>query len=184
MSAPSRLALIMACSSFALAAAVAACNASRTGESAQDAPFDAPDRLAFPRVLDALERRCGTLDCHGDPGRNMRLYTGSGLRLGKMDIPGESATTDAEYNASYWSVVGLEPEIMSAVVADGGERPERLTMVRKARGTEYHKPGAILEIGEPADRCLTSWLASKLDEEACKTAADFNAPDVDAGSSP
>ncbi|APR82050.1 Hypothetical protein A7982_07399 [Minicystis rosea] len=135
-----------------------------------------PDRATFPLVADALERRCATLDCHGSVGRNLRLYSGSGLRLDPMNLPGSVSTTEAEYDASYRSLVWLEPEIMSAVVSEGGAEPERLTLVRKARGTEYHKPGAVIQAGEPADRCLVSWLASKIDEEQCTLAADFGAP--------
>lgn len=152
--------------------AVIACS-----ETAPDDPLDLPSKSQFPLVLDGLERRCGTLDCHGTPGRNLRLYTGSGLRLSSKDIPGNGQTTEAEYDASYWSVYGLEPEIMNAVVADGGEDPERLTLIRKARGTEAHKPGALVQVGDDTDVCLTSWLAGKASETACKASASFSAPD-------
>lgn len=143
-----------------------------------------PDEKAFPPVLDALERRCATLDCHGASGRNLRLYTGSGLRLDPKDVPGTGQTTPAEYDASYWSVYGLEPEAMNAVIRDGGKDPERLSLVRKGRDTEHHKGGAILVPGDDADTCLLSWLASKLDEKACKAAAEFGAPDQGSSGGP
>ena len=139
-------------------------------------PLELPDRATFPLVADALERRCATLDCHGAPARNLRLYTGSGLRLDPADVPGSGSTTEAEYDASYRSVVGLEPEIMSDVVAERGSAPERLTLVRKARGLEDHKAGALLRAGDPADRCVTSWLASATDEEQCALGADVAPP--------
>ena len=64
-------------------------------------------------------------------------------------------------------MVGLEPEVMSAVVSQGGAQPERLTLVRKARGTEAHKGGSLMNAGDDRDVCLTSWLAGKTDTVAC-----------------
>jgi hypothetical protein len=173
----SRSSLLAPLALFACVAGVVPCSAVACSETAPDVNFDPPDRTTFPPVLDAFERRCATLDCHGAPGRNLRLYTGSGLRLNPKDVPGSGSTTKDEYDASYWSVVGLEPEVISQVVADGGANPERLTMVRKARGTEHHRPGPIIKEGDDADRCLTSWLAGKLDKTACKNAASFGPPD-------
>lgn len=146
-------------------------------ETTPDEELHLPSRSQFPLVLDAMERRCGTLDCHGTPGRNLRLYTGSGLRLDAKDIPGNGQTTEAELDASYWSVQGLEPEIMSAVIADEGADPERLVMIRKARGTEHHKPGAIIQEDDDTDVCIRSWLKSKTSTTACQAAANFNAPE-------
>jgi hypothetical protein len=130
----------------------------------------APPASLFPPVGLFLEHRCGTLDCHGQPGRNLRLYGFEGLRLDPGDVPGGRATTADEIEADYQSVVGLEPEILSAVVQDGGVRPERLTLVRKARGSEHHKGGTLVVPGDVQDRCLTSWLASAVDGAACAAA--------------
>jgi hypothetical protein len=60
-------------------------------------------------------------------------------------------------------------------VASGGAQPERLTFVRKARGVENHKGGHLWQVGDPADVCVTSWLAGRTDQASCKTAlaADF-----------
>jgi hypothetical protein len=147
-------------------------------QGAQELPAEGvlPSRVTFPLVLDALEPRCATMDCHGKPARNLRLYTSSGLRHSPADIPGSGSTTADEYEASYQSVVGLEPEWMAIVVAEGGLNPDRLTLVRKGRGDEAHKGGHILVSGDPADICLTSWLASSIDEEACHRAADVVPP--------
>ena len=127
-----------------------------------------------PGLLLAL--RCGTLDCHGSTYRNMVLYGYQGLRLPLADpnatpnLPGSADTTIDELIADYHSVVGLEPEIMTAVVQDGGANPERLTMIRKARGTESHKGNAIWNEGDDSDVCVTSWLASNIDKGACARA--------------
>ncbi|AKT42080.1 hypothetical protein [Chondromyces crocatus] len=135
-----------------------------------------PPMEPFPMVSDALEYRCATLDCHGKPERNLRLYGSSGLRLAPDGATGSGTTTDAEYAANYDSVVGLEPEILSRVVEEGGWLPDRLTLVRKGRGTEYHKGNAVLVPGDDADRCLTSWLASAVDEAACERAKEMVRP--------
>jgi len=34
----------------------------------------------------------------------------------------------------------------------------------------------MIQRGDDADRCLTSWLASTLDEDACALAADYLPP--------
>jgi hypothetical protein len=132
-----------------------------------------PDRASFPPVSDLLGKRCGTLDCHGSAYRNLRVYGSQGLRLSPTDRPiSKGQTTDAEYDASYESLVTLEPEIMSAVVSAGGTSPERLTFVRKARGTEAHKGGSLMHAGDPQDQCITSWLAGNTDIADCISARD------------
>ncbi len=132
-----------------------------------------PDRASFPAVSDLLGKRCGTLDCHGSAYRNLRVYSSQGLRLGATDRPiSKGLTTDVEYDASYESLVTLEPEIMSAVVSAGGASPERLTFVRKARGTEAHKGGSLMHAGDAEDQCITSWLAGNTDVAGCISAKD------------
>jgi hypothetical protein len=130
----------------------------------------APDPDSFPPVSAFLDHRCGSLDCHGQVGRDLRILGHEGLRLDRADVPGGSPTTTQEIRANYDSVVGLEPEVMSAVVEEGGGRPERLTLVRKGRGTDHHKGGALVMVGDAQDRCLTSWLAGALDGDACAAA--------------
>ncbi len=126
---------------------------------------------SFRPLSDALGTGCASLDCHGQPGRNLRLYDARGLRLDPADSPGNGATTDAELAANHRSLVGLEPALTDTVLTEAGARPERLTVVRKARGAESHKGGSIWFPGSPGDRCLVSWLAGTLDPEACTAAA-------------
>jgi len=145
-------------------------------EGDPNAALYVPSQKTFPAVSDALERRCATLDCHGKPERNLRLYGRSGMRLAPTDVPGDGATTDAEYEANYSSVIGLEPELLSAVVASGGQTPERLSLVRKARGAEAHKGGARLTPKDNADQCLTTWLASATNLDACTRATNLGPP--------
>jgi hypothetical protein len=135
-----------------------------------------PDRASFPAVADLLVRRCGSLDCHGTPYRNLRLYGGEGLRYAATDRPSSdpSTTTIAEYDEDFLSVVGLEPEVMRQVVSEGGARPERLTLVRKTRGTESHKGLTLFREGDEQDRCVTSWLAGRTDAALCVRARSMS----------
>ncbi|HEX4514457.1 MAG TPA: hypothetical protein VH054_12995 [Polyangiaceae bacterium] len=130
-----------------------------------------PDRATFPPVADLLGKRCGTLDCHGSAYRNLRVYGSLGLRLAPSDRPlSKGQTTTDEYDADFESIVGLEPELMSDVVTAGGASPDRLTFVRKARGTEAHKGGSLMQAGDPEDACITSWLAGHTDAAGCAAA--------------
>ncbi len=154
----------------ALLIALALIEGCSTPDSAAVTPVAAPDRASFDKVAGFLDHRCGSLDCHGTRYRNLRVWGSDGMRLGVGDIPGGGQTTPAEVDATYASIVTLEPEIMSSVVADHGANPERLTFIRKARGTEKHTGGAIVVKGDARDTCLLSWLAGSTDTAACSEA--------------
>lgn len=109
-------------------------------------------------VAAALGMGCGTLDCHGQQGRNLRIYSQYGLRRSPSDRPGDNPITQAEIDEDFRSVAGLEPEIFNLVVESGGAEPERLTLIRKGRGTEAHKGHAAMKPGDALDGCLTAWL--------------------------
>lgn len=137
-----------------------------------------PNDASFRGVAQVLVHHCGSLDCHGTPQRNLRIYGNEGLRRAAGDVPyfrrdagsddaGVHGTSDAEINEDYLSIIALEPELISAVFAEGGARPERLTLVRKARGQEAHKGDAPIKQGDDSDTCITSWLAGKPDTAAC-----------------
>ena len=137
-----------------------------------------------------LGNRCGSLDCHGQVGRNFRLYSQFGLRLTPddaaafgcvppaagfpMNAPGSGPVTACEIEADYRSACGLEPELMSQVVTQGGAAPDRLTLVRKPRLEENHKGGKLFTVGDDQDTCMLSWLGSNIDKTACANAvAEF-----------
>ncbi len=154
--------------------------------SCSPAPSDArigitvPDRTQFDPVGGYLDHRCGSLDCHGNIQRNLIIWGCEGLRLDPMDVPGCRAsggknTTEAEFDATFRSVVGLEPAVMSAVVQGKGQHPELLTLVRKPRGWDSHKGGVLITPGDDQDNCITSWLAGQTDTNAC-TQAIANTP--------
>ena len=134
-----------------------------------------PPRVGFEAVADAMQMHCGTLDCHGQVGRNMRLYGQYGLRLDPTFDPLNEPTSDAEYNATYESVAGLEPEAMSRVVRHVAA-PDTLTMIRKPRGTELHKGGQLDVQGDPLDTCLVSWVTGAIDMNACMTVTNTQRP--------
>jgi hypothetical protein len=142
-------------------------------EAPSDARFVATpsDTVSFPPVAAMLIQACGTLDCHGTVGRNLRLYGDTGLRLSLTDVPSTLIpTTDDEVAQDYESIVGLEPELLSQVVASGGADPERLTFIQKARGTESHKGGAVIVAGDARDVCVTTWLQGHADAASCTAA--------------
>ncbi|MDP9037442.1 MAG: hypothetical protein M3O50_21805 [Myxococcota bacterium] len=165
---------LIAAPALALAGGVACSSAEqrRIGVTAPDS-----SELTFGSVADYLVHRCGTLDCHGQTGRNLRVWGCDGMRLDAFDqvscnrLVGGKPTTVQEHQATYRSVVGLEPSVMTAVVQGGGKHPELLTLVRKARGTEAHKGGAIVIPGDAQDTCITSWLAGNTDTTACASAS-------------
>jgi hypothetical protein len=143
--------------------------------------LDAPRRDQFPHVENAMLPHCGTLDCHGQISRNLRLFGLHGLRLSPDANPLDGTTTREEYDASYWSVVGLEPEVMSRVIAEKGARPGRLTMIRKARGIEQHKGGQLMDEADALDTCIVGWLAGAEFLAACDAVAETPRPEPDTG---
>ncbi|HVW28279.1 MAG TPA: hypothetical protein VHC69_23110 [Polyangiaceae bacterium] len=166
--------------SFAVLLAALAVVLSSCSEAPSDARIGilAPNgsEAAFGAVADMLEHRCGSLDCHGQPARNLRVYGCEGMRLSIDDVSicnprlGGQKTTPDEHQATYRSLVGLEPTVMSEVVANHGADPELLTFVRKARGTEAHKGGQLFTPGDDQDTCVTTWLAGHTNNTACGNA--------------
>jgi hypothetical protein len=160
-----RSVLVITMASVLASIASGACSAPPTTNTVSPG---GPDRASFGPVAKVLVQRCGSVDCHGSYYRNMRLFGFGSERLDPSNVP-DSPTdiTQAEIDADYDAVVGLEPEIMRQVVAEHGQRPERLTFVRKGRGQENHKGGQRIVPGDPADVCVLSWLASAVDNDAC-----------------
>jgi hypothetical protein len=139
-------------------------------------PDDPQNRFWF--VADAMVYKCGTLDCHGNVYRNMRLYGYGGLRVSvASDVlyepePGKlyKVAMPDEVKKDYDAIIGLEPTIMADVVRDNGAAPERLLLIRKGRALENHKGGPVMKPGDSIDTCITSWLAANVNVESCKTA--------------
>jgi hypothetical protein len=140
-------------------------------EYAESQVFACPSRTVFtgvdegggaalPSVSAYMERRCGTLDCHGGPTIPMRLYSEFGRRHpSEGNLTGDLPTTPLELEANYGAVCAVEPELMAKQVGTAfGATAEELLLVRKARGIEGHKGGAIMKKGDAADQCILQWL--------------------------
>jgi hypothetical protein len=139
-----------------------------------------PSLDGFRVVSQVLERRCGTVDCHGDGARPFRIYGRTGLRRpetresygpggGAFDeyvTGGTEPTSDAEVADNRLAACGVEPEIMAAVVA-GDASIDALTLVRKPRLVEAHKGGLVWAEGTQGDKCLTSWIQGSVDALSC-----------------
>jgi hypothetical protein len=130
-----------------------------------------PPRDGFESVADAMQPSCGTLDCHGQPDRNLRLYGGRGLRLDPAKSSKDGETAPAEYDANYWSVVAIEPEILSTVTAEAGRDPERWILIRKGRGTTRHKGGALMQPDDDLDACIVEWIKGNILVDRCFAAS-------------
>lgn len=142
----------------------------------------------FKKVSPVLEQRCGTLDCHGNTARPLRLFGNIGLRAPDpmyANDPnyypgGKVATTENEQMLNYRSVCALEPELLTQVMTkvidedtDEPTSPDVLTFVRKPRLSEKHKGGRIWDQGKPGDRCITAWVLNeyepgKFEDSDCK----------------
>jgi hypothetical protein len=161
--------------------AVCGCTADvQNTDGQRNASLARPARLGFEPVADAMQLHCGTLDCHGQIGRNMRLYGMYGLRQSQKDDPLNQPTSPTEYDADYLSIVGLEPEAMSKVVQHQAA-PETLSMIRKPLGIENHKGGQLMVQGDPLDRCMVGWLVGAMDVQSCNKVVQTPRPRLDGG---
>jgi hypothetical protein len=167
------LARLLPAALVALAIAATAIGmASCSSVSNQRIGIEAPpfSEATFSPLNSFLVERCGSLDCHGQPGRNFRIWGCDGMRLDAGQAvtcvhndAGGGLTTVYELESTYRSMVGLEPQVMSTVYAGcyspstnppaypppSSCHPELLTMVQKARGLEAHKGGQLFCLEAP-----------------------------------
>ncbi|MFP6686056.1 MAG: hypothetical protein VB934_15160 [Polyangiaceae bacterium] len=135
-----------------------------------------PDRAVFTEhVSELMERRCGTLDCHGSDYRPMRLYGELGLRhSSELNRSGGNATTASERFANYLAVCSVQPEKTADVALDpAGQAVNQLLLVLKGRGKEGHKGGKVFNPFDDADLCVVGWLRGdhvNSVSQACKAA--------------
>ncbi|WP_394822900.1 hypothetical protein [Pendulispora albinea] len=150
-----------------------------------------PDEGAFKtgNVSYFLERRCGTLDCHGRLERPLRIYGAYGLRLPNDAgiVPSDTPATAAEQTANYRSVLGLEPEQLNRVMT--GDDPNILLLISKPLAYDperketqngvRHRGGPQIIRNQDGYRCLYDWLKGAFTDasaQACRTAGDALAP--------
>jgi hypothetical protein len=162
----------------ALLPVLAGCNGPPNPEEA----FVLPSREQFAPVGYVFGANCGTLDCHGDPARNLRVYGINGQRLSASDVTGFGGTTEGELRATYDSIVVIQPEQLAAIVQAGGDPEDDWLVLGKGRGRIEHAGGQQFIPGRAADSCVTSWLAGRFDEAfriACEQGAIVAAPTED-----
>jgi hypothetical protein len=165
---------------LALALLLAACAAAPDGKPIAP-PVPDRDRFLSQGVSLFLEARCGSLDCHGQDGRPLRLYSKDGLRrlVGDGGLRDTSDTTPLERLENYRSVIGLEPEEMKNAMASPAGF-DRLLLLKKpldvsGRGVR-HKGGQVLSASDsdPGWVCLTSWIQGRDGfAKSCSDAADL-----------
>ncbi len=139
--------------------------------------YEFPDEKGFVdnSVSLFMERRCGSMDCHGQVGRPLRIYSQRGLRLdAKGGRNGE--TTAEERKANYISVIGLEPEELTIARRSKGNYVDFM-LFKKPLGEEglgvKHKGGPVLAPSktDPGWECLRSWVFDTADKAECEKAA-------------
>jgi hypothetical protein len=158
---------------FALLALGNACSV----DSGAVSPLALPDKDQFINqgVDTFMQRRCGALDCHGQVGRPLRIYSPNGLRLndgpnGTRDNRGIQPNESA---ANYYSVVGLEPEEISRCLVTQGAFIDFL-LLKKPLGLDQggvrHKGGSVLRSTDTGFDCLLGWASGTVDPAKCADA--------------
>jgi len=113
-----------------------------------------------------LEASCGTLDCHGDFGRPLRLYAETGLRAAD-DLRG-APITDDELRADAASLLGVSPPPDSL--------EDHLALLKPLEVSErgLHHVGRDLwtSRADPAYVCLRAWLEGERAPLECAAAYD------------
>lgn len=122
-----------------------------------------PDFATYVTNVDRyLARRCGSLDCHGQPGRAYRIYSREGFRDYTLAdgslVSGQQPTDPAEQRANFQALVGLEPEEMTRVMARQAADIKTLLFIRKSLRLERHKGGPAMADDDPGYRCVEAWL--------------------------
>jgi hypothetical protein len=139
-----------------------------------------PDYAFYKENLDQyLNRRCGTLDCHGQPGRAYRSYGIRGLRLFDPEVQlvsGVQPTTEKERKLNYQSILSLDPEELRRVMGRGGENPDTWLFLRKPMRLERHKGATAIDQNDDGYRCIAAWLKIRNFAQP-----DGGAPPADAG---
>jgi hypothetical protein len=123
-----------------------------------------PDFATYRENVDAyLSRRCGTLDCHGQPGRAYRIYSREGFRLYNVDaglVSGLQPTTEDEIKANFQAIIALEPEELNRVMAAQGAEDaiKKWIWLRKPLRMERHKGGQAMAEDDSGYKCVVTWL--------------------------
>jgi hypothetical protein len=167
----------LACVALASAALATSC-ASKPDDSSEPRLVLGPvDPTTYETMVQPVfERRCGSIDCHGQLPRGLRVYGANGLRLpnDKGLVPGGGATTHDETYATYASIVALQPDRMNAFLLKTSRTPGDaydLIVLSKALAIERHRGGPSLNKGEAAEQCIVRWLLGQPAQDLCTAGA-------------
>lgn len=123
---------------------------------------------------------CATLDCHGDPGRPLRMYSELGLRgdaslrmvsISELRPPQTLSAAEVSDNVTAFSSVSK--------LEDG---THHLALLKPLRGGIHHMGGKLWPNEQaPGYLCLRGWLAPSADTpidtgESCALALDALGP--------
>jgi hypothetical protein len=157
----------------AIATMLGACSSSPDPAATVNAngPSVAQFQAAVGPAYAVFERRCGSLDCHGNTARALRVYGRTGLRADNDAgiRPGTTPTTGDEIALTYRSIVGLEPEKIGQLA--NGLDPTQLLVLAKPLMLQFHEGGRQLMKGENAEVCIRTWLSGAADRTACTVGA-------------
>ncbi len=147
-----------------LAAASVAWSCASPPDTSRVTTILSPDYDTYVQSVDPyLARRCGSLDCHGQLGRAYRVYGRAGLRLTTVQdgglVSGGQPSDPEELRANYQTLVALEPEEMSRLMARQGDNPNLLMLLRKPLRLERHKGGPAMAEDDAGYRCVIAWLS-------------------------
>ena len=179
MKQPRRFATVIALTTWLGALAVVFCSACITSvDSGATSPLALPDKDQFitQGVGVFMEKRCGALDCHGQIGRPLRIFSSNGLRKsnGPNGARDTSGTTAEEQSANYYSVVGLEPEQISVSRVSEGVYDDFLLLKKPLSlegGGVRHKGGPVLRSTDSGFDCLISWISGAANKAKCEDGA-------------
>jgi hypothetical protein len=122
-----------------------------------------PDDWAM-HVQPYVALRCGTLDCHGDPGRPFRIYSEEGLR---MSADRELPLTDLEIDETMTAGLGVSP------LGDIESHPLLLEPLHPDAGGWHHQGDPVwLSRDDPGYACLHDWLSGADPSTSCAAAFD------------
>ncbi len=106
-----------------------------------------------------LETSCATLDCHGKPGRPLRLYAETGLRA-PDNTDRKAPLTDAEYQANVEALLGVDPGASDLDHSIVLEKP----LATGAGGAYHLGRDQLSSRTDPAYVCLRAFLAGSIDQ--------------------
>ncbi|MCP4444286.1 MAG: hypothetical protein GY811_02935 [Myxococcales bacterium] len=153
-------------------ATLAGCNETNIDE----VPLTVGDPVSFATdVQTYVGYRCSSLDCHGDMGRTLRIYSYRGLRL--QDALREEGLSPNELGENLLSIAAFD-----SLGGPVGENQILLKALAVSAGGMAHEGGAVWQsTSEPGYRCLAAWLAQESADAnaqaACTEATDAILPD-------